>query len=216
MRRANWISLCMIVTRFAWMAHKFVSSNRCTKYASSASCSAKIAFSCHRIPYDVPIYSTATSLTSRAKGSFRISKLSRRWYCLISWRARGTYFLLLLLVTVFLDWVAWSAPSRRGVAALRGMKRSETTPVMRTLPQLGRWKQKKPNLIRVLPPLVSKRNWFLPPHVLTFLIGVHSKGCARTNFALPFNCHNSPAFCSSFLQLSTCLLVTLSLNFLIL
>jgi hypothetical protein len=47
-RLANCISFCMIVTLFACKAHKFVSSNRCTKYASAASCSAMIAWDCHR------------------------------------------------------------------------------------------------------------------------------------------------------------------------
>lgn len=37
MRRASCMSFCIIVTRFAWMAHRFVSSNRCTKNASAAS-----------------------------------------------------------------------------------------------------------------------------------------------------------------------------------
>lgn len=39
--RANWISLGIMVTRLAWMAHKFVSSNRPTRYASLASCNIK-------------------------------------------------------------------------------------------------------------------------------------------------------------------------------
>lgn len=30
-RRASWMSLGMIVTLLAWMAHKFVSSNRPTR-----------------------------------------------------------------------------------------------------------------------------------------------------------------------------------------
>ena len=30
-RRANWMSLGMMVTRLAWMAHKLVSSNRPTR-----------------------------------------------------------------------------------------------------------------------------------------------------------------------------------------
>ena len=33
---ANWRSFDMIVTLFAWIAHKLVSSNRETKYASAA------------------------------------------------------------------------------------------------------------------------------------------------------------------------------------
>ena len=34
MRRASWMSLGMMVTRLAWMAHKLVSSKRPTRYAS--------------------------------------------------------------------------------------------------------------------------------------------------------------------------------------
>ena len=37
MRRASWMSLGMMVTRLAWMAHRLVSSNRPTRYASAAS-----------------------------------------------------------------------------------------------------------------------------------------------------------------------------------
>jgi hypothetical protein len=38
MRRASSMSLGTIVTRFAWMAHRFVSSNSPTRYDSAASC----------------------------------------------------------------------------------------------------------------------------------------------------------------------------------
>lgn len=34
---ASWMSFCMIVTRLACMAHRFVSSKRWTRYASAAS-----------------------------------------------------------------------------------------------------------------------------------------------------------------------------------
>lgn len=40
-RLASWISLGMMVTLFAWMAHRLVSSNSPTKYASLASYKAK-------------------------------------------------------------------------------------------------------------------------------------------------------------------------------
>ena len=36
-RRASWMSFGMMVTRLAWMAHKFVSSKSPTRYASEAS-----------------------------------------------------------------------------------------------------------------------------------------------------------------------------------
>lgn len=42
-RLASWMSFGMMVTRLAWMAHRLVSSNRPTRYASLASCSAPMA-----------------------------------------------------------------------------------------------------------------------------------------------------------------------------
>ena len=39
-RRVSWMSLGMMVTLLAWMAHKFVSSKSPTRYASEASCDA--------------------------------------------------------------------------------------------------------------------------------------------------------------------------------
>ena len=36
MRRASWMSFGMMVTRLAWMAHRFVSSKMPTRYASAA------------------------------------------------------------------------------------------------------------------------------------------------------------------------------------
>jgi len=38
-----WISFGKMVTRLAWIAHKFVSSNNDTRYASEASCNANNA-----------------------------------------------------------------------------------------------------------------------------------------------------------------------------
>lgn len=51
-RRANCISFCMMVTRFAWIAHRFESSKRCTRNASAASCSACMACDCHLVTSD--------------------------------------------------------------------------------------------------------------------------------------------------------------------
>lgn len=45
---ANCTSFCIIVTRFAWMAHRFVSSNKWTRKASQLSCRAWMAWDCHR------------------------------------------------------------------------------------------------------------------------------------------------------------------------
>lgn len=47
-RLASWISFCMMVTRLAWMAQRLVSSNRWTRKASAASCSAWMACDCQR------------------------------------------------------------------------------------------------------------------------------------------------------------------------
>ena len=43
MRRASWMSFGMMVTRLACIAQRFVSSNRLTRYASAASCTARSA-----------------------------------------------------------------------------------------------------------------------------------------------------------------------------
>jgi len=37
MRRARWMSLIMMVTRFEWIAQRLASSSRPTRYASEAS-----------------------------------------------------------------------------------------------------------------------------------------------------------------------------------
>ena len=47
-RLASWTSFCIIVTRLAWMAHRLVSSKRCTMNASAASWSACMAWLCQR------------------------------------------------------------------------------------------------------------------------------------------------------------------------
>lgn len=47
-RLASWTSFCIIVTRLAWMAHRLVSSNRCTMNASADSWSACMAWLCQR------------------------------------------------------------------------------------------------------------------------------------------------------------------------
>lgn len=47
---ASCISFCMIVTLFACMAQRLVSSSKWTKKASHASCRANTALDCHLIP----------------------------------------------------------------------------------------------------------------------------------------------------------------------
>ncbi|KAK8448795.1 hypothetical protein SEVIR_7G103250v4 [Setaria viridis] len=81
MRRASWMSLGMIVTRLAWMAHRLVSSNRPTRYASAASCSAATAEDWNRRSV---LKSCAISRTSRWNGSFRIRSSVLFWYLRIS------------------------------------------------------------------------------------------------------------------------------------
>jgi hypothetical protein len=59
--RASCISLGMIVTLLAWIAHKFVSSNKPIMYASAASCRANTAEDWNLRSF---LYSDAISLTS--------------------------------------------------------------------------------------------------------------------------------------------------------
>ena len=79
---ASCISFGIIVTLFAWIAHKLQSSNKCTKKSSEDSCNANNASAVHRIGWSVN--SLQISRTSLAKGSFRINKSVDFWYFLIS------------------------------------------------------------------------------------------------------------------------------------
>lgn len=92
---ASWMSFCMIVTLLACMAQRFVSSNRCIKNASAASCNARIACDCHLMPSSRGRTVSAISRTSRAKGSFRSKRSVLFWYFLISLKATvpGLYLL---------------------------------------------------------------------------------------------------------------------------
>ncbi|BAS96270.1 Os06g0159700, partial [Oryza sativa Japonica Group] len=80
-RRASWMSLGMMVTRLAWMAHRLVSSNSPTRYASAASCSAATAELWKRRSV---LKSWAISRTRRWKGSLRMSSSVLFWYLRIS------------------------------------------------------------------------------------------------------------------------------------
>ncbi|KAF2925317.1 hypothetical protein DAI22_06g043200 [Oryza sativa Japonica Group] len=81
MRRASWMSLGMMVTRLAWMAHRLVSSKSPTRYASAASCSAATAELWKRRSV---LKSWAISRTRRWKGSLRMSSSVLFWYLRIS------------------------------------------------------------------------------------------------------------------------------------
>ena len=74
----------MIVTLLAWIAHKLVSSNKPTKYASDASCKAKTAEDWNRKSV---LKSWAISLTKRWNGNFRMSNSVDFWYLRISLNA---------------------------------------------------------------------------------------------------------------------------------
>eukprot|EP00223_Ostreococcus_mediterraneus_P005934 CAMPEP_0179696502 /NCGR_PEP_ID=MMETSP0936-20121108/6901_1 /TAXON_ID=548131 ORGANISM="Ostreococcus mediterraneus, Strain clade-D-RCC2573" /NCGR_SAMPLE_ID=MMETSP0936 /ASSEMBLY_ACC=CAM_ASM_000574 /LENGTH=98 /DNA_ID=CAMNT_0021569455 /DNA_START=127 /DNA_END=420 /DNA_ORIENTATION=+ len=71
----------MMVTRLAWMAHKLVSSNKPTKYASDASWSANTAEDWNRKSV---LKSWAISRTKRWNGSLRIKSSVDFWYLRIS------------------------------------------------------------------------------------------------------------------------------------
>lgn len=66
---ANCMSFCIIVTRLACIAHRFVSSNRCTRNASAASCNAMIACDCQRGISPVVDILSATSRTNLENGN---------------------------------------------------------------------------------------------------------------------------------------------------
>ena len=80
----NWISLGWIVTRPAWRAHVFTSSNMLTRKDSEASWRARMAVLWKR---RVGSRFWATSLTKRWKGSFLIKRFVDFWYLRISRRA---------------------------------------------------------------------------------------------------------------------------------
>ena len=81
---ASYISLGIMVTLFPCIAHKFVSSNTPTIYASAASCNANTADDQNLKSF---LYSDAISLTSLQKGSFLIRRSAHFWYFLISLNA---------------------------------------------------------------------------------------------------------------------------------
>lgn len=83
-RFANWRSLDIIVTRFAWIAHRFVSSNSDTRYASAAYWRAITADDWNR-NYD--LNSWAIYRTSLWNGNFLINRSVDFWYFLISRKA---------------------------------------------------------------------------------------------------------------------------------
>ena len=94
MRRANWMSLGIIVTLFACMAQRLASSMRVTKNASAASCRHIMVFpwKCRSV---LPT-AWAISWTSCEKGSFLMRSSVLFWNCWISRRATvpGQYFLV--------------------------------------------------------------------------------------------------------------------------
>ena len=83
-RLASWISFGMIVMCLAWIAHKLVSSKRPTRYASAASCSARIA---PLAKLSLPLKSWAISHTNLWNGSLLISSSIDFWNRQISRRA---------------------------------------------------------------------------------------------------------------------------------
>ena len=78
------MSLGAIVTHLAWMAHRLVSSNSPTRYASAASCKAAMASLWN---HRSVLKSCAISRTNWAKGSFLMRSSPVFWYLLISRKA---------------------------------------------------------------------------------------------------------------------------------
>jgi hypothetical protein len=80
--RASITSLGMMVMRFAWMAHKLVSSNNPMRYASEASWRASTAVLWKQ---QSDLKSWATSHTKHWNGALLIKRSADFWYLRISW-----------------------------------------------------------------------------------------------------------------------------------
>ena len=119
MQRANWMSLGIIVTLLACMAHRLASSKRDTKNASSASCRHMMV-----LPWKCMLVlptSWATSRTSHEKGSFRIRSSVLFWYHLILRRATvpGQYLLVFLTFPAFRNSFCGALPPMVGQSFLQ-------------------------------------------------------------------------------------------------
>ena len=91
----NWISFGIMVTHLACMAHKFVSLNSKTRYASVASCNA-ITSGGDTLNSSPPCHRSCTnSLTRQSNGALLISSSVDHWYLLMSRSATvpGLYLL---------------------------------------------------------------------------------------------------------------------------
>ena len=84
---ANWISFSIMVTCLACMAHKFVSSNNKTRYASAASCNAVTAAGNTLNTSPLCCMSCTISPTKWSKGALLISSSVVLWYLLMSHNA---------------------------------------------------------------------------------------------------------------------------------
>ena len=120
------MSLGIIVTLFACMAHRLASSKRDTKNASAASCRHMMVlpWKCMSI---LPT-SWAISRTSHEKGSFRIRSSVLFWYRRISWRATvpGQYLLVFLTFPSFRNSFHGALPPTVGQSFLQGGSSPET------------------------------------------------------------------------------------------
>lgn len=86
MRRASCMSFDMIVLRPAWIAHRFVSSNSCTRYASAASRSASTLL-CVKRKFQLQLKSRVISRIRRSIGALGRSSSPPFWYLRISRKA---------------------------------------------------------------------------------------------------------------------------------
>ena len=113
------MSLGIIVTLFAWMVHRLVSSKRDTKNASAASCRHMMALPWKHM--SVLPTSWVISWTSREKGSFQIRISVLFWYRRISWRATvpGRYFLVFFTFPAFRNSFCGALPPMVGWSFLQ-------------------------------------------------------------------------------------------------
>ena len=91
------MSFGIIITHFAWIAHKLACSKSPIRKASPASCSVKTAALWNLSPY---ILFWVISLTSHWNGSLLINKSAPFWYFWISLRA-CIPFCILLFFSIF-------------------------------------------------------------------------------------------------------------------
>ena len=108
---ASWMSQCMIVTLFAWIAHKLACSIRPTRKASPASCNARTA---KLWSFRFPCF-WMISFTNLWNGTLQMRRSVPFWYFQISFRACIPFCVFLCFLSLivfycflFLSLICWA------------------------------------------------------------------------------------------------------------